>query len=202
MRGQRIGLFGGTFDPVHDAHLALAHAALEQLDLDRLLWIPAGEPWQKAPARLLTAPEHRAAMVELAIAGEPRFALERCELLRPGPSYTLDTVHELQAREPGNEWFLVLGQDQYAQLATWHGWRELLGLVTLAVAGREGVAPAPSAEVAAVAHRMLPLTLPPMAHSSSALREPGGEAALTAMVPPAVARYIDRHRLYAATRER
>ena len=202
MRGQRIGLFGGTFDPVHDAHLALAHAALEQLDLDRLLWIPAGEPWQKAPARLLTAPEHRAAMVELAIAGEPRFALERCELLRPGPSYTLDTVHELQAREPGNEWFLVLGQDQYAQLATWHGWCELLGLVTLAVAGREGVAPAPSAEVAAVAHRMLPLTLPPMAHSSSALREPGGEAALTAMVPPAVARYIDRHRLYAATRER
>ena len=199
MSGRRIGLFGGTFDPVHDAHVALAHAALEQLRLDRLLWIPAGEPWQKAPARPLTASEHRAAMVELAIAGEPRFALERCELQRPGPSYTLDTVRELQAREPGNEWFLVLGQDQYARLATWHGWRELLGRVTLAVAARDGVAPAPSAEVAAVAHRMLPLTLPPMAHSSSALREPAG-ASLAAMVPPAVARYIGRHHLYAATR--
>jgi nicotinate-nucleotide adenylyltransferase len=201
MSGQRIGLFGGTFDPVHDAHVALAHAALEQLHLDRLLWIPAGEPWQKALTRPLSAPEHRAAMVELAIAGEPRFALERCELQRPGPSYTLDTVRELQAREPGNEWFLVLGQDQYARLATWHGWRQLLGRVTLAVAARDGVAPAPSREVAAVAHRMLPLALPPMAHSSSALREPPGTA-LAAMVPPAVARYIDLHHLYAATRTR
>jgi nicotinate-nucleotide adenylyltransferase len=195
----RIGLFGGTFDPVHDAHLALARAALEQLRLDRLLWIPAGEPWQKAQPQ--SAAWHRAAMVELAIAGEPRFVLERGELERPGPSYTLDTVRELQAREPGNEWFLVIGQDQYARLATWHGWRELLGLVTLAVAARDGIAPAPSAEVAAVPHRMLPLSLPPMAHSSSALREPPATA-LAAMVPPAVARYIDRHHLYAATRTR
>jgi nicotinate-nucleotide adenylyltransferase len=196
----RIGLFGGTFDPVHDAHLALARAALEQLRLDRLLWIPAGEPWQKAQPQ--SAARHRAAMVELAIAGEPRFVLERGELERPGPSYTLDTVRELQAREPGNEWFLVIGQDQYARLATWHGWRELLGRVTLAVAARDGQAPAPSAEVAAVPHRMLALDLPPMTHASSALREPGEGAARAAMVPRAVARYIDRHHLYAATRTR
>ena len=194
MSGERIGLFGGTFDPVHDAHVALARAALEQLALDRVLWIPAGEPWQKAGARPLTAGAHRAAMVELAIAGEPRFALERCELERAGPSYTLDTVRELQARAPGNDWFLVLGQDQYAHLDGWHGWRELLGLVTLAVAARDGVPPRPGAAVAAVPHRMLAIALPPMAHSSTALRAPAAPRA--SMVPPAVARYIDRHHLY------
>ena len=73
MSGQRIGLFGGTFDPVHDAHLALAHAALEQLRLDRLLWIPAGNPWHKGGGQHVTPAEHRAAMVRLAIDGEPRF---------------------------------------------------------------------------------------------------------------------------------
>jgi nicotinate-nucleotide adenylyltransferase len=192
----RIGLFGGSFDPPHDAHLALAHAALDQLRLDKLLWVPAGEPWQKAGARAITPAAERAAMVRLAIEGEPRFALERCEIERAGPSYTLDTVRELQARLPGNEWFLVIGQDQYARLSTWHGWRELLGLVTLAVAPRYGAMPAPSAEVAAVPHRWQALSLEPLPHASTALRGAPDAAALAAMVPPAVASYIARHHLY------
>ena len=191
---ERIGLFGGTFDPPHDAHLALAHAALDQLALDRLLWVPAGQPWQKAGVRTLTPAAQRAAMVELAIAGEPRFALERCELDRPGPSYTLDTVRELQRREPGADWFLVVGQDQYARLATWHGWRELLALVTLAVAARDAEAPAPDPALAGVPHRTVPIALAPMPHASTALR--AGTAPLASMVPPAVARYIARHHLY------
>jgi len=192
----RIGLFGGSFDPPHDAHLALAHAALEQLRLDKLLWIPAGEPWQKAGARAVTPAAQRAAMVQLAIAGERRFALERCEIERAGPSYTLDTVRELQRRLPGNEWFLVIGQDQYARLSTWHGWRELLGLVTLAVAPRDGAMPAPIAEVAAVPHRLEPLSLRALPHASTALRGEADAASLAAMVPAAVARYIARHHLY------
>ena len=196
---ERIGLFGGSFDPPHDAHLALAHAALEQLALDRLLWIPTGDPWHKGGSH--TPAAQRAAMVALAIEGEPRFALETCEIDRAGPSYTLDTVRELQARCPGNEWFLIVGQDQYAQFASWHRWRELLGLVTLAVAPRDRAAPAPSAELAAVPHRLRLLALARHPHASSGLRGASDAAARAAMVPPAVARSLARPRRYDASPE-
>jgi len=191
----RIGLFGGSFDPVHDAHVALAHVALGHLALDELRWMPAGQPWQKP--RAMTAAEHRVAMVQAAIAGEPRFVLERSEIDRSGPTYTLDTVRSLAAREPDAQWFLVIGQDQYARLSTWHGWQELLGLVTLAVAARSGEAPKPDAAVAALPHSMAALPLPRMDVSATEVRrraaagEPIGD-----LVPPAVARYIDQHRLY------
>ena len=133
---RRIGLLGGSFDPVHNAHLALGRQALTELQLDELRWVPVGHAWQKA--RPLTAAAHREAMLRLAIDGEPRFVLERCELQRPGPSYTLDTVRELQAHEPEAQWFLVIGQDQFASLHTWVGFEQLLPRVTLAVAQRPG----------------------------------------------------------------
>jgi nicotinate-nucleotide adenylyltransferase len=190
---RRIGLFGGSFDPVHAAHLALARRALADLGLDELRWIPAGQPWQKA--RALTATVHREAMLRLAIAGEPRFVLERCELMREGPSYTIDTVRELQAAAPGASWFLVIGQDQYAGLHTWHRFDELLQRVTLAVALRPGAAAEADARVRAVP--MQRITLPPMPVSATDIRGrvAAGEA-IADLVPPAVADYIDRHRLY------
>lgn len=196
---RRIGLFGGSFDPVHNAHVALARLALEQLGLDEVWWIPTGSPWQKqwkpAPA------EHRAAMIRLVIEGEPRFRLEPVELERAGPSYTIDTVRELAARHSGFEWFLVLGQDQYANLHTWHGWQALLGLVTLAVAGRSGLDAQPNPQLAGVPHRVVRLQLPTMAESSTEVRQalaqqgPSG-VKVESMVPPQVARYIARHCLY------
>ena len=190
---RRIGLLGGTFDPVHNAHLALARIALDTLVLDELRWVPAGTPWQKA--RVITKAKHRVAMLQLALAGEPRFTLERCELERTGPSYTLDTVRELQQREPGATWFLVIGQDQYANLPTWHGWQELLPLVTLAVAARPGAAQPTDTRLQGLAHRVLPL--PAMNIAASALRQcAAGGQSITGMVPPAVARYIDQHALY------
>jgi nicotinate-nucleotide adenylyltransferase len=193
---KRIGLFGGTFDPVHTAHVALARQALDALALDELRWIPAGQPWQKA--RQLAAPQHREAMVRLAIEGESRFMLDRCELKRQGPSFTLDTVRELQAKEPGNEWFLILGQDQYAGLHTWRDWRELLARVTLAIANRPGVTPAPHPDVQKVPHQMVPL--PMMDVSSTAIRDRIAEGeGVTELVPPAVARYIDQNDLYRGT---
>ena len=94
-RSLRVGLFGGTFDPPHNAHVALARAALEALQLDELRWIPAGAPWQKA--RAITPAAHREALVRLAIAGERRLVLDRIELERPGPSYTIDTVRAMRA---------------------------------------------------------------------------------------------------------
>ncbi len=192
---RRIGLFGGSFDPVHVAHLALARRALADLALDELRWVPTGKAWQKT--RAMTPAAHREAMLRLAIADEPRWVLERCELQRPGPSYTVDTVRELQAAAPGATWFLVIGQDQYAGLHTWHRFDELLRLVTLAVALRPGAAAEADADARVRAAPMQPIELPPMAVSATAIRAriAAGEG-IAELVPPAVADYIDRHRLY------
>jgi len=186
-------LFGGSFDPVHCAHLALARLALTELQLDELRWVPAGLPWQKA--RKLTPAAEREAMLRLAIGDEPRFVLERCELDRPGPSYTLDTVRELQAATPKAHWFLVIGQDQYAGLHTWHGHGELLQRVTLAVAQRPDSVLVVDASVRAAP--MLPLPLPPMAVSATDIRaRVAAGLDIDALVPPAIANYINQHGLY------
>jgi nicotinate-nucleotide adenylyltransferase len=190
---RRVGLFGGSFDPVHAAHVALAAAAIDQLQLDELRWIPAGQPWQKA--RGLTAPRHREAMVRLAIEGEPRFVLDPIELRRGGITYTLDTVRTLHAAAPGTHWFLVIGQDQYASLHTWRDWRELLGLVTLAVAGRPGVAPGAEPAVAAFGRELV--DLPPIDVSATEIRRRiGAGESIAGLVPEPVRRYIAQHRLY------
>ena len=190
---KRIGLFGGSFDPPHQAHVALAHAALDALKLDELRWIPAGQPWQKE--RQVTPAVHREAMLRLAIAGEPRFVLERMEIERPGPSYTLDTVRALAASRPQAQWVLVIGQDQYAGLHTWRDWRQLLGLVTLAVANRPGEHQPAAAEVQAVAHRVVPLPMLDIAATDIRARVAQGRD-VSQLVPPGVARYIESHGLY------
>ena len=192
---KRVGLFGGSFDPVHNAHVALARTALEQLRLDELRWIPVGQPWQKA--RRLAAAADREAMVRLAIAGEPRFVLDRVELRRSGPTFTLDTVRELVAAEPGHQWFLILGQDQYASLHTWHDWRELLDLVTLAIANRPGAALAVNSQIARAEHQLVPLPMMDVSSTEVRRRVAAGES-IAELVPGTVARYIEQHRLYSA----
>ncbi len=193
----RIGLFGGTFDPPHHAHLALARLALNELKLDELRWVPSGQPWQKQ--RVVTAAAQREAMVRLAIAAEPdpRFRLERCELERRGPSYTLDTVRGLQAAEPAATWFLLIGADQYASLHTWRDWRELLALVTLAVAQRPGVLAQPDAAVLEFPHRAVPLPMMDISSTDIRAKVARGEP-VAELVPAEVARYIDQHALYRA----
>jgi nicotinate-nucleotide adenylyltransferase len=192
-RPRRIALFGGTFDPPHCAHLELARTAIRTLALDEVRWIPAGQPWQKA--RRISAPLHREAMVRAAIDGEPRFVLDRCELQREGPSYTLDTVRELQSREPGATWFLLIGRDQYAGLQTWHGWQELLARVTLAVANRPGRVPDGPGAMPQLAHDLVPLPMLDISSTDIRRRVACGEP-VDHLVTPAVARYIARHHLY------
>ncbi|MEP7303385.1 MAG: nicotinate-nucleotide adenylyltransferase [Caldimonas sp.] len=192
---KRIGLFGGSFDPVHNAHVALAATALDQLRLDELRWIPVGQPWQKT--RRLADAADRETMVRLAIAGEPRFALDRCELRRRGPSFTLDTVRELVAGLAGAQWFLVLGQDQYASLHTWRDWRELLGLVTLAIANRPGAALAVNSQITRVEHQTVLLPMMDISSTEVRRRVAAGES-IAGLVPESVASYIEQRRLYSA----
>jgi nicotinate-nucleotide adenylyltransferase len=192
---KRIGLFGGTFDPVHNAHVALACSALADLQLDEVRWIPAGQPWQKA--RQISPAADREAMVRLAIRGEARFVLDRIELQREGPSFTLDTVRELQAAMPGHDWWLLIGHDQYAGLHTWNHWQELLSRVTLAVANRPGVAPAVHADVQRFPHRSVPLAMLDISSTDIRQRTAAGQD-ISKLVPADVAGYIEQRALYRA----
>lgn len=195
---RRIGLLGGSFNPPHLGHLALARAALAQLGLTELRWLPAGAPWQKPAADLAPAAD-RAAMVAALIDGEPGMRLDARELQRAGPTYTLDTVRDLQREDPDAEWVLVIGQDQYAGLHTWHQPAELLSAVTLAVAARHGQSPTPPAPLAGLPHRPLPLDMPRVDVSATELRaRVAASQPIAPMVGEAVARYIDQHSLYRA----
>ncbi len=189
----RLGVFGGSFDPVHNAHLALARTALAELRLDRVLWIPAGQAWQKE--RAMTAAAQREAMLRLAIADESRFVLDRREIDRQGPSYTLDTVRELQAEHPGAQLVLLIGQDQYAGLHTWVGWQDLLQRVLLAVANRPGKLAPVQPEVLRHPHQVVPLPMLDIAATDIRLRVSRGEG-IDHLVPPEVARYIDQQGLF------
>ncbi len=128
----RTALYGGTFDPIHHGHLILAREAMEQLGLDRVVFIPTAV----SPFKQGTAPapaDARLAMVRAAIAGEPRFECDDSELGRGGPSYTVDTVDAWRARAPGDELFYFIGQDNVRDLAAWKRWEELRAKATFVV---------------------------------------------------------------------
>lgn len=134
---RRIGLLGGTFDPVHVAHLALARAALEHLALDELRFLPTGRSWQKKPAG--ASVQHRIDMLRLALAGLPRTTIDERETRRHGATYTIDTLLEMRAESgPQPAFILIMGSDQLRNLSTWHRWRELPEQAHLAVTLRAG----------------------------------------------------------------
>lgn len=158
-----IGLFGGSFDPIHHGHLVVAQVVVEALALEQLRFVPAREQPFKA-GRHSASPADRARMVAAAIAGEPRFALEPLELERTGPSYTVDTLRALRAREPAAEFALLVGADAAAELPLWREAAALPGLATLVVLTRPGavvpalpwpvrVVPVPAIEISATAIR-------------------------------------------------
>lgn len=134
----RVGLFGGSFDPIHFGHLIAAHDIAEQLSLGRVLVIPCGEPPHKQNVRLTPA-DHRLAMVRLAVEGDPLFEVSEIELKRQGPSYTFDTVTQLRSQYgPTVELFWFIGADSLPQLPTWHRAAELVNIATIVTAKRPG----------------------------------------------------------------
>lgn len=199
-----LGVFGGTFDPVHVAHLALAQEAAESLGLERVLFVPAGSPPHK-PGIAVTPGADRLAMVRLAIAGNDRFEAGRIELDRDGPSYTVDTLTALADERAANglagDIVLILSADAFLGLPTWHEPRRVLELARLAVAPRDGYPEARADFLAAhfpdLAHRATFLDGPRIRLSASTLRDRAAAGrSLRYLVPDAVAAYIGDHGLY------
>jgi nicotinate-nucleotide adenylyltransferase len=211
---QPIGVFGGTFDPIHFGHLRLAEEMAEAIGLSRVRFIPAGQPPHRGTPH--TTATHRLEMVRRAIAGNPRFEVDAREIQRPDPSYTVDTLTALRA-ELGNEQalWLLLGADAFSGLPGWHQWRQLFALANIAVAARPG------------AQLMQPDGLPEeLKHELSQRQVPAGSATGSAgsvllqpmtaldisatriratlarqdsaryLLPDAVLDYIHQHRLY------
>ena len=201
----RVGVLGGTFDPPHMGHLILAQEAHQALGLAQVLFVPAGEPWRKA-GRELSPREHRLAMVRLAVADNPAFAVSTAEVDRAGPSYTAETLAELREQfGPEAELFFVMGADSLADFPHWHEPRRILELARLAVAERTaqedaGFEDALPAELAAIVReRVVWLPMPLIAISASAVRERVRQGlSIRYWVPEAVEEYIHGQRLYAA----
>lgn len=133
----RIGVFGGTFDPVHLAHLIIAEQCREQANLDQVWFVPSARPPHKSE-REISAFDRRSDMIQLAIAGQPAFRVNELEKDRPGPSYTADTLEELHRENPGAEFFLMIGSDCMPDLPGWHDPVRIVKQATLLVAARPG----------------------------------------------------------------
>ena len=198
---ERIGILGGTFDPPHLGHLAVAEEAREALGLSRVLFVPAGQPWQKMDRAV--SPAHlRLAMVERAIAGNPYFAADGREVRRPGPSYTVETVEELAA-ETGAELWFILSTEALAGLSTWRDPGRIVALARLCLVPRDG---APDAAIAqfvedhpAAGGRIAVLDSARLAISSTMVRaRVRAGRSIRYLVPDAVAALIEEHALYVA----
>ena len=210
-----IGVMGGTFDPIHFGHLRLAEEMAEAIGLERVLFIPAGQPPHRGVPH--TASLHRLEMARRAIAGNPRFAVDAREVQRPRPSYTVDTLADLRA-ELGDDQplWLLLGADAFLDLPSWHEWRRLFELANVAVAERPGVRlmqsdamqeplksevmPRRVADAAAAGPSGLVLLRPmtPLEISATAIRDTlARHGSARYLLPDAVLDYIHEHQLYA-----
>ncbi|HWA39042.1 MAG TPA: nicotinate (nicotinamide) nucleotide adenylyltransferase [Burkholderiales bacterium] len=183
-----IGLLGGTFDPVHNAHLAMGHAALRALPLGKVVFMPTGATrYRRAP---VASGEHRLAMLKLALAGEPRFEIDPRELSPSATGYSADTLAQLREElGPRVPIYFLMGADQYAKLGTWHRPEEVRRLARIAVFARPGH-PAPDATV-----ERIPMDEMDISASDIRARAARGED-LSDLVPGAVANYLRRERLY------
>ena len=196
-----VGIMGGTFDPIHNGHLAVAQEVRKRLDMERVIFVPAGQPWLKS-SRAVTPAAQRFEMVRLAIWRYRYFEVSRIEIDRAGPTYTIDTIRELKtALGTGHEFYFITGWDSLQQLPLWRDAVTLVQLCRLVAVPRPGVA-APdvaglNASIPGIAARLMLLDRPQVGVSSTEVRErvARGES-IESLVPRAVERYICEHGLY------
>lgn len=197
----KIGVLGGTFDPPHIGHLVIAQEVWWRLGLDKVLFVPAGEPWHKAGEEVTPA-HHRETMVRLAIAGDPRFELSRVDLQRPGPTYTVDTLTELrQIYPPGTEFYFILGTDALAQLPSWRSPERLIELARLVVVPRPGFEGVDlrllEVQIPGLERAVEFVEIPRVGISSSEIaRRLAMGGPVRYLVPDPVYEYIKAHKLY------
>jgi nicotinate-nucleotide adenylyltransferase len=185
----RTGILGGTFDPIHIAHLHAAECAIAQLGLDRVMVIPAGDPWQKA-SRAITPARHRLEMCRLGVGEAPAMVVDDREVVRSGPTYTIDTLDSFPDDE---ELFLIVGSDAAAALDTWHRWKEVADRSTIAIVPRPGATNPLFPEAAHIEMGILDI-------SSTDIRERARTGRpYRFLVPRTVHDYIEDHDLYTDT---
>ncbi|MET0134891.1 MAG: nicotinate-nucleotide adenylyltransferase [Kibdelosporangium sp.] len=191
---RRIGIMGGTFDPVHHGHLVAASEVQARFDLDEVIFVPTGEPWQKG-AREVSPAEDRYLMTVIATASNPRFSVSRVDIDRDGPTYTVDTLQDLRAARPESELFFITGADALSQILSWRDAEKLFGLAHFIGVTRPGYTlddhHLPDGSVSLV-------EVPALAISSTACRERValGEP-VWYLVPDGVVQYIQKRDLYA-----
>ncbi|MBM4419067.1 MAG: nicotinate-nucleotide adenylyltransferase [Chloroflexi bacterium] len=197
----RIGILGGTFDPIHFGHLAIAEECRARLNLDRVLFMPAADPPHKQGVTISPI-QHRVAMVETAIANKPAFAITRVDVDRPGPSFTVHALEVLRHEwGPAAQLWLLMGADSLAELLTWREPERIITLARLVVTNRPGL-PTPDPHVLEVglpgaSARIDIVEIPPLGISGSDLRQRVAEGRpIACQVPEAVERYIEAHGLY------
>jgi nicotinate-nucleotide adenylyltransferase len=196
-----IGVLGGTFDPIHVGHLLVAEEARDKLNLTETLFVPAGQPWLKLN-NVISPTEHRVEMVRLAIADRPYFKLSTMEIERAGPTYTVDTIAELQSQiGAGDELFFILGWDNLNQLPKWHEPSRLVKMCRLVAVPRVD-SPTPDldsleAAIPGLSQRVIMLDAPRIDINASGIRRRVAEGlSIDHLVPEPVERYIQEHGLY------
>ena len=197
----KLGILGGTFDPIHIGHLIIAQEAISRVGLDEAWFIPTGEPWMKTGSRI-SAPEHRMDMVNLALECNPRFQSSSEEIDRPGPSYTVDTMEALQRGDAkGASLFFILGMDSLETLYRWHQPERLLGMCTLVAVSRPGHRDFDRSSldriVTGASDTVIFIEGPEIGISGAEIRRRVSQGLpITYWVPRAVERYIHEHGLY------
>ncbi len=192
----RLGVMGGTFDPIHHGHLVAASEVQSLLGLDEVVFVPTGQPWQKAERRVAAA-EHRYLMTVIATASNPRFTVSRVDIDRPGPTYTIDTLRDIRAQRPGDELFFITGADALAEILSWKDADQIWDLAQFVGVTRPGHE---LSDTGLPAHRVILQEVPAMAISSTGCRERVADGdPVWYLVPDGVVQYINKYRLYADT---
>ncbi|MCV7413756.1 nicotinate-nucleotide adenylyltransferase [Mycolicibacterium litorale] len=200
IRTRRLGVMGGTFDPIHHGHLVAASEVADLFGLDEVVFVPTGQPWQKHDRRV-TAPEDRYLMTVIATASNPRFSVSRVDIDRGGPTYTKDTLRDLHELNPDADLYFITGADALGSILSWQNWEEMFSIARFVGVSRPGYE-LDGSHISAALRELPPdalslVEVPALAISSSDCRKRAGQGRpIWYLVPDGVVQYVTKRRLY------